>query len=345
MRFQFLAFIPLLFLITACPSNEVNDGSTDRGPAVDDRAAKLANESHFNNTIKPILETRCISCHGFPRSGGNATGPLSIYSYTAMQAKLISGGTTDNELMEYTRGTGDHAGHAGGTDFCSGSLGNLPCLELLTWCEKEGCSSAGGSGGNSPPAGRVDRVSSRGVIEGWARDFDQRTTPVNVEIYADGVSGVGSFLGTTVANRAYASIDASGNIGFQYQIPENYKNGSSHTYYIYAQDSQSASTYAQVSGSPKTVTLYSPRSNAESLYNSSVLPLLTSRCGSCHGRFEYSSMFYDFFLNSSGNPSGATTHSLYQRISGAVSHTGGTHCGGADNLCPKLQTVYSTQFN
>ncbi len=349
-----LLLLPILFLLTGCPLKGGSPGGgTNLGPPQGGNnnppggttTPPATAESYFTNTVKPMLQSRCVSCHGFPAQGGNATGPLTIYNYNAVKLDLLSGGITDNELMEYSRGIGDHAGHAGGQDFCGGSLNNSPCFEIVSWCQKEGCTAGGGGGANNLPVGKIERISNRGLMEGWARDLDQPNTPVNVEIYADGVRGTGQFLGTVVANIAYSGIDASGNIKFQYQLSATYMNGQSHSYYIYAQDSSSAAMYAQVQSSPKTATRYSVDATAQSAYNANVLTALNNRCNGCHGTFTYNSMLYDYFLNSSGSPGGSTTFSLYQKISGQVGHGGGTHCGGADNLCPNLQSVYTEQFN
>lgn len=351
-RFRKILPILLFPLLTACPANKGGGDNTQGGGTTTNgggggggvtTGGASAGQTYFTTTVKPAFQAKCTSCHGFPAQGGNGTGPLTLWNYNNMRGKLLSGGIADNELIDYARGSDAHVAHPGG-DYCAGNLGTSPCLELLAWCDKEGCSPSGGGGGNNNPFGKLDRVSNRGLVEGYAKDVDTPNTAVNVEIYADGVRGSGSFLGSVVANRSYVSVDASGNIGFQFQLPAGYIDNNSHTYYLYAQDSQAGATYAQLVQSPKTKITYSERANAKSFYDTNVLPKLNANCGGCHGTFTFNTMVYDYFLSSSGTPAGATTHSLYQKISGAVSHGGGNRCSGANDPCPGLVTTYNTEF-
>ena len=256
-----------------------------------------------------------------------------------MVNKLKAGTSDDNDLLHYLRGSN---GHASSTDFCSGNSNNSPCFELKIWCAKEGCS---GSSSGSSPLGKITSNSSAGLLKGWARDPDNVNQAVTVEIYANGPRGSGSFLTSTVANLSYASAEVSGNVGFQYQLPAAYADGVQHTYYIYAQDTQSATTFAQVALSPKAATAYSPRTTALNKWNADVLPTLNSSCTGCHGSWTFSAVLYSGFINSSGVPAGATANSFYQKITGGISHGGGGNFCNGNNLCTNLQAAYNLQFN
>jgi serine protease len=88
--------------------------------------------------------------------------------------------------------------------------------------------------------GIVDEVRPDGVARGWAFHSGQASTSIAIHFYVDGPAGSGSWAGsatTTMArpdvNQAY---DVTGSHGFEYSIPNAFRDDDDHTLYVYGID-------------------------------------------------------------------------------------------------------------
>ncbi len=75
------------------------------------------------------------------------------------------------------------------------------------------------------------------AFSGWAKDPDT-TAPIDVHFYADGPSGTGTYIGSTLANIYRDDLSYSDkNHGFSFALPDSLNDGGEHQIYVYAIDS------------------------------------------------------------------------------------------------------------
>ncbi|MEK7615634.1 MAG: metallophosphoesterase [Patescibacteria group bacterium] len=101
--------------------------------------------------------------------------------------------------------------------------------------------------GNQAPIGWLDSVDN-GEARGWALDPNDTSSPINVHFYIDGPAGTGTLAAGVTANQFRSDV---GNHGFMWKIPTIYRDGKSHTLYVYGIDAQGG-TNPSLSGVPKT---------------------------------------------------------------------------------------------
>ena len=110
----------------------------------------------------------------------------------------------------------------------------------------------------SSPQGYFDGTASDGTLFGWTYDPDASSQSNDVEIYIDGAKGSGTLLATVTANASRPDVNSvrgvTGNHGFTYSIPKNYRNGISHSYYVYGID-KTGNTDFHLTNSPRSITL------------------------------------------------------------------------------------------
>ncbi len=107
------------------------------------------------------------------------------------------------------------------------------------------------------PAGVLDAADCV-ALEGWAVDLNTPSQSISVHVYFDGPSGPGTvFGGAILADQSRPDVNAhlgiTGNHGFRFLIPAQFKTGQAQTVRVYAIDSEIANTNNTLtSGSPKT---------------------------------------------------------------------------------------------
>src|SRR3990167_5441502 len=110
---------------------------------------------------------------------------------------------------------------------------------------------------NKPPYGYAGNVRANGEATGWAYDPDEPKTAISVHAYIDGKAGVGTFIGSTKADKNRSDItegETSYNHWYSFSIPEEYKDGKTHTLYTYGIDAKglSAKNNALLKNNPKS---------------------------------------------------------------------------------------------
>ena len=114
---------------------------------------------------------------------------------------------------------------------------------------------------NQVPTGNFDEIRlSDGVIRGWTYDPNTTSTSNEVHIYINGPAGAGGtllsgFPTNTLRSDINTTFGITGNHGFEYTIPSQYRNGVQHSIYVYGVDTSSSAISTLLSGSPKTFTL------------------------------------------------------------------------------------------
>lgn len=119
---------------------------------------------------------------------------------------------------------------------------------------------------NNKPVGFIDPVNN-GNIVGWSFDPDVSSTSNAVHLYIDGPAGVGKILSSVAANVPRPDVNnvykISGNHGFSFAIPAEYKNGVAHTIHAYGIDlqDQNGNHNALLNNSPIRFTIAPPINN------------------------------------------------------------------------------------
>jgi beta-glucanase (GH16 family) len=116
---------------------------------------------------------------------------------------------------------------------------------------------------NKAPIGNFDEITSAGIARGWTLDPDAKSTSNQVHFYIDGPAGQGGTLLTGFATNVLrgdvnSAQSASGDHGFEYAIPTQYKDGKQHKLYAYGIDTANSGLATLLQGSPKTFTIAVP---------------------------------------------------------------------------------------
>ncbi len=100
---------------------------------------------------------------------------------------------------------------------------------------------------------------SDGIVDGWTMDTDVPSRSNFVHFYIDGQAGTGTYIGEAFANIPRPDVNQQtqlpGDHGYEFPIPDQYRNGVQHTIYAYGIDL--TGDYPRLlQGSPKIFTLY-----------------------------------------------------------------------------------------
>ncbi len=114
-------------------------GSLSDGDPMDSNPPPLPtdpNELFFVESVRPLLQQQCFTCHNQPQFVTGEPGPLTIYEYASMRAKLAMGTTAvDNELILKVS---NQIAHTGDNQCPMGvNAGDIVCGKLIEWWEKE----------------------------------------------------------------------------------------------------------------------------------------------------------------------------------------------------------------
>ncbi len=113
------------------------------------------------------------------------------------------------------------------------------------------------------PSGFQD-TSSCTISSGWTCDPNDYNQALDVNFYADGPVGSGSFIGSIKANQARPDLPPAGvcggnqNHGWTFTTPEKLKDGKPHSIYAYAINIGPSGKNPLLNGSPKTITCAPP---------------------------------------------------------------------------------------
>jgi len=134
---------------------------------------------------------------------------------------------------------------------------------------------------NKSPIGFLDSIDSTGLARGWALDPDTPSQSIDVHFYIDGPAGSGIFAGARKANWPRPDVNQKtgypGDHGFEFVIPNLFRDGKPHTLYVYGIDSTGGGN-PQLSKSPQNFSVAGLTGDAQisSLVNNSLLVIKTS---------------------------------------------------------------------
>jgi hypothetical protein len=113
---------------------------------------------------------------------------------------------------------------------------------------------------NTLPVGTFDEIRlSDGVVRGWTYDPDLTSTTIPIQIFFNGPAGTGTLVYSANTDVLRTDINTtfgiSGNHGVEFTIPATYRDGASHSVYVYGIDGNDGTKSTLLTGSPKSFTL------------------------------------------------------------------------------------------
>ncbi len=347
MRNQRLTVILLGFLATACaPGVETrpmaqSPDDREANPEVDPTGetqttqgssggttTPFDGEDFFLSTLKPALKLHCETCHAAPRFNPPQPGPLTIFNYETMLAKLKAGkGSGDNDLINKVRGRLTH----GGGDRCPQGNSQSPCNLLVQWWQGENGDDSG-TGSSANAYGRMSAVSPTGSLYGYAANPADTAATVTVRIYKIEASGAKTLIMEAQADQSGDDNNTPGMHAYGIQLPAAYRNQVQHTIKGYA---VIGGEEIELGGSPQTFTAYMPdlkvpgrTDTGEDYFDANVRAFHQSNCGSCHVT-SYTTLWSALLRPSPAEGGTAATNLLVSK-GGGNGHGGGNRCGTCD---------------
>lgn len=110
---------------------------------------------------------------------------------------------------------------------------------------------------NNNPIGWIDGITQDRIISGWALDKDHLSDSIDVHIYFDGPASSGTLIAGVNANLFRPDVNqaegVTGNHGYNFRIPDNYRDGREHSVWVYGidRDDPSGNSNRQLLGVPK----------------------------------------------------------------------------------------------
>lgn len=201
-------------------------------------------ECHEQAIYDPYDPNRIIGWDTWATGGNDHNAPQQITGGPAHFDGPILGNYV------YTNTVAEFEGHAGTLRQCYGGGGNTPPPP----------------GPPPPPPGPIDRppagnfeAASCDAFSGWAFDPDTPAQSITVHVYKDGPAGGGGvFAGGYTAGVSRPDVNTAynitGNHGFVITpIPDQFKDGLSHSVYIYALNTDPTGQNVLIGGSPKSI--------------------------------------------------------------------------------------------
>ena len=299
-------------------------------------------ELYFIDTVEPLLQQNCNSCHTLPQNFPPLIGPITIYDYEVIR-DMVQGGisNTQNQLMDKVQGITSH----GGGNRCPTGQAHPVCQTLAAWWDLENPNSGNNTNNGNDPTGAITDISPTGRVVGWAANPADTSETLSVKIYVNGeMNSGGIYAGTAIAASSGYNGGYSGSHAFYFNLPPQYNDGTARTLYLYT---NSNFVDYEFQGMPKSFTGYSFSVVGQNYYNSNLLSPLSSSCSSCHA-VAYNSHFYNLLEPSPAVGGSATNNQLINMATGShngQSHPGGNICGTKNGYpCNLIQTWWQTEF-
>lgn len=188
-------------------------------------------------------------------------------------------------------------------------------------------------------SGELSYISDFGRVSGWAMDTQDKSATLTVEFFVNGPKNLGGELaGTTVAN-AVGGGSYNGHF-FVFELPPQFKTGVVAELYVYGVRPGRQVTLA----SARRFAAYIPKAAGQAYYESTIKPLLLSRCTNCHG-VDYMSQYYPLANPTPFKGGTRLSNELINKASGR-SHGGGNRCGSGINSspCAEFQVWWDLEF-
>ncbi len=192
-----------------------------------------------------------------------ATISVSPSSITSGGTATLTWSTTNATSVSINQGIGSVTG--------SGSRSVNPAVTTtytITATGTSGTTNASttltvGAPTNTLPVGNFDEIRlSDGAVRGWSYDPDSSSSSEVVQIFINGAAGAGTLISSAATDVLRSDVNTArgitGNHGFEFLIPNTYRDGISHSIYVYGIDINDSTRSTLLAGSPKSFTLTTP---------------------------------------------------------------------------------------
>lgn len=302
--------------------------------------AKITGQKFWELKVHPMIEKSCKSCHADPRFPKEKDGPLTIYNYATLAAKLKDGTSVNNALLRKLTGIS----HEGGNR-CIGGLEADPCKTMIDWYKAEfgddGAVAEVIENPNavSPDSGGFTRVTSMGRVFGWAVDKAKLTEKIEVKIYVDGNKDAGELAMTKTAGESGPDGNHAGDHQFSFDLPDKYRDKSVRSLYVYGIIDGQETLLA----GPLAFIAYNHSAAGKTFFEQNVEPKLTA-CKSCHA-VSYTGQFASLILPTPDNKGTKSNNELINKAGtrNGTGHGGGNRCGSA-SPCTEFEQWWDIEF-
>ena len=316
---------------------DTTDNPVEEGQGNDATKSQLSGESLFQFSVLSAFQSQCIGCHADPRFAVETRGPLTIFNYLYMKPMVKDGSSVDNALLRKMQGIN----HTGGNQ-CPQGLQAPPCSYVVEWYKAEfGDDQAVAkfvedtSNADARP-GHISDITSLGKVFGWAVDKSDLTQALTIRLYADGDATTGVLVATQLADRVGYDGNHSGHHQFMVELPEDLRDGESHSLYLYGEVAGSDELMA----GPVSFHAYNYSDAGRAYYNETVLPLV-AQCKECHST-TYEGHFANLLSPTPSDGATASANELINKASGQ-NHGGGNRCA-TGSPCNELRTWWTLEF-
>lgn len=302
--------------------------------------AKITGQKFWELKVHPMIETACKACHADPRFPKEKDGPLTIYNYDTLIAKLKDGTSVNNALLRKLNGIN----HEGGNR-CIGGIEADPCKTMVDWYKAEygddGAVAEVIENPNavSPDSGGFTRVTAMGRVFGWAVDKTKLTEIIEVKIYVDGNKDSGELAITKAAGETGPDGNHQGNHQFSFDLPDKFRDKSVRSLYIYGVIAGQETLLA----GPRAFIAYNYSAAGRTYFEQNVEPKLTA-CKSCH-TVGYTSQFGALIFPTPDDKGTKSNNELINKAGtrNGTGHGGGNRCG-TGSPCSEFEAWWDIEF-
>jgi hypothetical protein len=331
-----------LFLIALFSCSQVNDinlrsmstpdskkPANGEGTGTPPETSELT--TRFTNTLLPLIDEQCSSCHALPAEATSATpAPLTIKDPVKVTGWVQEGSSvSDNKFINKINGKVTHTGPSPCT-----SASNTLCQEFLRWS-----ASVRGEDETIANSGLLSSVTWNGYITGYAYIESSPDQTVDVEVVVNDTTTI-----SITADQPGFVNDVQGDHRFYSQLDAaSYEHGMVTKINAYALIN---GTRTELANSPMEVTLYKP--SAETYFNTNVAPnLATCANNGCHfgdGVWTYDLAIERLADKTPDTGGTATNNTFFNRASGLGGHAGGNQCANVAGLCDAISSWWTEEF-
>lgn len=307
------------------------------------KRSKTEGRKFFIETVEPLFQQSCSSCHTLPENMPDMLGPMTIYDYDALKVYVLNSPSRSNHaLMKKVQGIISHAGG----NRCPTGKAHPICEVLAAWWDAEYPEGSKSDDPDQLPTGQVTSISPTGMVKGWAANPSRPSETLTVEFYLGGEKNEeGIYLGSKVASSSGYNGGHKGNHSFNFPIPPRFSNGEEQTLYVYT--SFGAEDFL-LKDMPQTFVSYAPSERGKEFYRRNLASALAKKCSGCHSG-SYESNFQDLVSPLPGKGGTSLNNKLINMATGEHGkkvHPPGRICKTkASSPCDEIQNWWKEEFD
>lgn len=295
-------------------------------------AGTVLSKSNFTDVVVPAMQTSCNTCHS---ATGSATA--TIYNYAFAKSRLSGGvDSYDNSFINKINGKSAHIGNT----ICQSETAS-PCKEIAKWSVIENPMLS------KIPVGFVERVSSSGVVTGWAIDPKNPAAKISVSIYGNTSFAAGGTLAVSATADGNGPNSKYAGHYFTAQLPRPLVDAVQRDIFVYAGATNPDALFI---ASPTSFKAYGPTVDGENYFNTTLMGGANrlSSCTACHNNttavaFNYAIAF-DLLISPFPDNKGTNVNNGF--ISKPLGGAGHFKACASSNVepCLSIKTWWDTEF-